>query len=902
MSKKSNIPTDLRERPQWVLHRDKVPHAPGAYRASSTDSQTWSCFEEVLEMARTGQYDGIGFVLSSGDPFVGLDLDDCISGGDIEPWALEIVEALTSYTEVSPSGTGLHIFVKGKLPVGGCKTSMPGGGELEMYARERYLTVTGDLRDKKHSAVEDRSEEIKALYAKHFVGDPARGAPSVNGRAGNDVAGFALVEKAKKAKNGRAFAALWEGDTSAHEGDHSKADLALCSSLAFWTGGDAEQMDQLFRQSGLMRPKWDEQRGAQTYGERTIRKALEGQSEFYKPRAKRNGRAETKDGTDAGRSEKKDVPQSERLLRMVEDVELFHAPDGTAYATFEQIGATHTTDIGSSTFADLLRQRFFEAEGRPPASQALQDAKDVLRARARFDGPKREVHLRVAEHNGCIYIDLCNDAWEIIAITPSGWKIIDASEAPVRFRRTAGMKALPHPERGGSLDLLRRHVPVQDDEAFALLLGFLVQALREVGPYPLLCLIGEQGSGKTTVAKIIRALIDPSHVPVRTLPREERDLVVEAENNRMLVHDNLSGIQAWLSDAYCRLSTGGGFGTRRLYSNREEELFYALRPVILNGIDDLTTRGDLADRAITLRLRAIDRAERRTETDVWAAFRRDQPLILGALFGAVSTALGRVEGVTLDTLPRMADFAEWAVAAEPALPISEGAFMDAYTGNRASAREDAVANDTVASAIVDMLDDVGEWTGKTSTLLEDLKPYVPDPDRPPRDYPNTYQAMGHHLRRIMPALRGVGIDREDDPRERSRTFTLRKITCPKEADEAHGKGSRDAESGSDRTLHQSKSAQKRTRADASTPAERPEMGERPQRPLRPHHLPPQSTSPNGNETERSREVPGETDYKGKEADEAHEADEWHDSDAQLSSTHSDSTDAERPEVIWEANR
>jgi hypothetical protein len=495
--------------------------------------------------------------------------------------------------------------------------------------------------------------------------------------------------------------------------------------------------------------------------------------------------------------------QAERLLQMTGDIDLFRTPEGRAFATFEQSGTWQTAALSSSAFADLLRQRFYAAEGRPPSSQSLQDAKDMLRARARFDSTTRKAHLRAASHQGNIYIDLCNDKWEAVEIDARGWRVISSGEMPVRFRRTAGMAALPHPKRDGSLTLLKRHVPFQDEEAFALLCGFLVQAFRPTGPYPLLELTGEQGSGKSTTARMIRALVDPSQVPVRTRPHNERDLIIAAENGWMLAFDNLSGLPDWLSDAFCRLSTGGGFGARRLYSNREEELFHAMRPVILNGIDDLTTRGDLADRAITLHLKAIEEAKRRTESDVWHAFSSDRPFILGALFDAVSTGLRRMSDVELDTLPRMADFAEWVVAAEPALPVEPGTFMRVYINNQATSMEHAVANDSVGAAIASMLGERQSWTGKTSTLLEDLKSYLPDPQSPPKDYPSTYQAMGARLRRIRPALRGVGIERNDDPRERSRDFTLRKITPSDEANEVDavdGAGPNGAQSEPERSL------------------------------------------------------------------------------------------------------
>lgn len=210
---------------------------------------------------------------------------------------------------------------------------------------------------------------------------------------------------------------------------------------------------------------------------------------------------------------------------------------------------------------------------------------------------------------------------------------------------------------GGSLDLLRKHIRLIDDGSFSLLLAYLVQALRPEGPYPALALVGEQGTGKSTVCRIIRALIDPSVVPIRTQPRSEQDLVIAAEGSWVLAFDNLSGVKPWLSDALCRLATGGGFGTRTLYSDREEELFFALRPVLLNGIEDLVTRPDLADRAIALRLEPIPPPERRTEKELWAEFERDHALILGALCAAVTIALAAIDEVLVLSLPRMANFA-----------------------------------------------------------------------------------------------------------------------------------------------------------------------------------------------------------------------------------------------------
>jgi energy-coupling factor transporter ATP-binding protein EcfA2 len=392
------------------------------------------------------------------------------------------------------------------------------------------------------------------------------------------------------------------------------------------------------------------------------------------------------------------------------------------------------------------------------------------------------------------------------------------------------MKALPRPERGGSLDLLRNHVRLSDD-GFTLLLAFLVQCLRPVGPYPILELTGEQGSGKSTAAKMIRALVDPSHIPIRTRPRKERDLVIAAENAWALAFDNMSGVQPWLSDALCRLSTGGGFGTRKLYADREEEIFYARRPMILNGINRLAGRSDLADRAIRLELEAIPEAERRTEADVWADFEQDRPRIIGALFGAVSTALQCAGNVELERLPRMADFARWAVAAEPAFPShlntnpgGESAFLDAYESNREEASEEAVEADTVSACVRAMLDDEkrhtpGEWMGTTTELMEDLRGYLPDPKDPPKDYPSTHQAMTARLKRIMPDLRAVGIEREEQKRKSgSRAFRLCKTDTGGGQIDSRGKTASPASSRHETGSASSDGRSAMTRHDAPPPA------------------------------------------------------------------------------------
>ena len=203
--------------------------------------------------------------------------------------------------------------------------------------------------------------------------------------------------------------------------------------------------------------------------------------------------------------------------------------------------------------------------------------------------------------------------------------------------------------------------------------------MNPAGPYPILILTGEQGSAKTTTARVVRQLIDPFSPSVRSQPRDERDLMIAANNSWVISLDNLSGASQWLSDALCRISTGGGFATRELHTDSEEILFNSTRPIILNGIDDLGTSADLADRSLFITLPQIPEERRKTEREFWQSFEATRPRILGALLDAVSAALKNEEHVRIDRLPRMADFARWvyASASSAQLPFNAQEFWTA---------------------------------------------------------------------------------------------------------------------------------------------------------------------------------------------------------------------------------
>lgn len=490
----------------------------------------------------------------------------------------------------------------------------------------------------------------------------------------------------------------------------------------------------------------------------------------------------------AGRddAEEKERSQASRLISIATTrCELWHTPENDAHATLD-VGHREHWRLRSKGFRQWLACEYFRQYKSAANGEAFQSALNTLEGMALFAQPgdhrpaypgqpapggEHSVYVRLAEQGGAIYLDLCDAAWRCIVITPEGWRVAD--DHAIRFRRAKGMLALPEPLTGGSVQALLPFVNVSDDE-WPLLLGWLLAAMRPRGPYPVLCLHGEQGSAKSTTARVLRALVDPSSAPLRVEPKEPRDLMIAATNSAVVAFDNLSRVPAWLSDALCRLSTGGGFSTRELYTDNEEVIFDAMRPVILTGIEELATRSDLLDRAVLLTLAPIPEERRRSEAEFWTAFHAAAPSILGALLTAVSDAMRRLPTVKLPRVPRMADFAVWATAGERALELDDGAFLTAYQGNRQGANELAIESSPVAGPLVALMESVGEWNGTASELLATLEAKTDDRTKRLHGWPKSPRALAGIVKRLTPNLRWVGIEVDSGRTKAGRYIALRK--------------------------------------------------------------------------------------------------------------------------------
>jgi len=368
-----------------------------------------------------------------------------------------------------------------------------------------------------------------------------------------------------------------------------------------------------------------------------------------------------------------------------------------------------------------------------------------------------------------MFLDLGDPDWRVVEVTPTGWRVI--GDPPVRFWRPKGMLGLPAPISGGSISSLRPLINAADDENWALAVAWLVGALCPKGPYPVLSIVGEQGSAKSTLERVLKSLIDPSKGHTRAAPKDLKDLTIAANNAHVLAYDNLSGIPDWLSDAFCRISTGGGFSTRELYTDRDETIFEATRPVILNGIDDIAVRSDLLDRSLALSLPQIPDSGRRSEREIWAAFNNLHPSLLGALLDAVSLALREFGNTKLSSPPRMADFAQWVVAAEPRLPWSPGVFIETYKTNRRDVVRATLEGDPLADALKSLAKR-GPWKGTATELLTELPPHVAT-----GTLPRSARNLSEVLRRKATFLRadGIGIRFERVGKDRTRIITIEQI-------------------------------------------------------------------------------------------------------------------------------
>lgn len=468
--------------------------------------------------------------------------------------------------------------------------------------------------------------------------------------------------------------------------------------------------------------------------------------------------ANRQDGEEEGEDgDRKRPPAGTRVLEYAQEdgAELWHDQGGSAFITSTVNGHREHYRLPSRPARDYLQALYYDREKRALNGQAQSEALGLMQAIARREGKEYRTAVRVAHLDGFTYLDLGTPTWEAVEVGPGYWKVTRPDECPVRFTRPGGFLPLPAPVEGGDLGELREFLNT-DDRGFLMCAAWLLGALSGLSPYPVLALSGEQGTGKSTAASVLRNLLDPNQADRRRTPKEERDLFIAAQSSHVLSFDNLSSIPGWLSDALCVLSTGGAFTARTLYSDNEETILEAVRPVIVNGIPDLLARPDLAERALTVTLYRIAPEKRTPEKVFWARYERARPRLLGALLSALAEGLRHLDGTELKEAPRLADFARLIVAAEEKLPWAASEFLSAYSEMQSEAAGTVLDGEPVAEALRAFMDAEGEWTGTVKKLLGILGEREYPEARPPQGWPRTPKAMGDALRRLAPALSKTG--------------------------------------------------------------------------------------------------------------------------------------------------
>ncbi len=464
----------------------------------------------------------------------------------------------------------------------------------------------------------------------------------------------------------------------------------------------------------------------------------------------------------------------EALLRLASGMRVFRSADGRLHAQVAVGDRREIYGLRSAAFRDWLVDSYLADRGELPSANSVGRVVGAIEARARFSGATPALYVRVGRYcNGggadC-YLDLGDSSGQAVRINTEGWSVVE--EPPVQFQRVDGLLPLPAPQHDGSIERLRQYVNVSEAD-FPLLIGWMAAALIPEGPYPILAIHGEQGSAKSTLAKVIRKLIDPQASSVLAAPQSTRDLMVTAVSGWLLVYDNVSVVPNWLSDSLCRLATGGGFAGRALFTNDARSVIQAQRPVILNGIDEFVRREDLADRCVFLHLPPIAAKSRRLEGEFWRSFDADYPAIVGGILDAIVGGLRELPSVRVADLPRMADFACFGEAVGRGLGWKTGMFLSAYSDNRAAATVSALEESPLAAALItwNNLNRLAGLSLSATEILEYLATNTPARVKASARWPRSPLSLSNELRRIGPQLRMRGISVKF-----ARTTTTRLIT------------------------------------------------------------------------------------------------------------------------------
>jgi hypothetical protein len=463
----------------------------------------------------------------------------------------------------------------------------------------------------------------------------------------------------------------------------------------------------------------------------------------------------------------KELPDSDNDSSAIDDLvdigrtqcQLHHDADRLAVAIIPMADRQEVWRVVSTGYESWLRAAYWRAKESGVPDMTLRAALATLSAAGVNDGDEVAVHLRAAEAEPGYLIDLCDEHWRAVHVTARGWQVLNTS--PQLFTRTQSQRALPVPQAGGDLGLLWQHVNIPADRRL-LVLTWLLDCFRPDTPFPILELVGEQGSAKSTTQSVLRSLVDPNKVMLRGRPKTVEDIFVAAQNNWLVSYENLSGLTAEQQDAFCTLATGGGFASRQLYTNGEEHVMETKRPVVLNGIAVVATRPDLIDRVIHVSMPVIPASARKDDADTHDAWESDRPLVFGALLDLFAAALGILPTVQLTHKQRMADYERLGEAVARALGFETGHFQTLYAELVRAGIDRALESNSVAQVLDKYIQEritPFNWQGTAGQLYDLLNGQtLLDRSTDRSTWPKSPKGLADQLRRIAPAYRAKGVE------------------------------------------------------------------------------------------------------------------------------------------------
>ena len=453
--------------------------------------------------------------------------------------------------------------------------------------------------------------------------------------------------------------------------------------------------------------------------------------------------------------EREDQPTTtEQLLDIAkEQCEFFHDKDGETYATFNKGNHRECHRLQSKSFKEWLANELYKAEDTAPADNIINATVNALNGKAKFDGEEKPVYMRVAKHDGDYWLDLCNDEWQAVKITRTGWQVINAPD--VLFIRGDYMRALPTPTQSGDINLLWPLVNIPKHDHLKVI-AWLLECLRPDTPYPVLEITGEQGSVKSTSQKHLRKLIDPNKSNLRAAPKTIEDIWVTAKHGHIVSFENISHLSAGYQDALCVLATGGAYATRTLHTTSDETVIELKKPVMLNGIPVNVTAQDLLDRTLHIDLPVIQSYF--TESEIEALFDKDYQSIFTGLLDVFVKVLGILPTITdieRHELPRMADFALLGEAVYRLHGHQPKTFINEYHEKRTEGVYRTLEASPIAVAAIAYLEDQPQgYDGTVKGLLDVLTVFQPTGE----SWPKSPKGFGDILRRLAPAFRTIGIN------------------------------------------------------------------------------------------------------------------------------------------------